>query len=332
MPQPAAAPPATDIYLLSLSGGLASMKGAKPAPVSAAAGYDNQPNVQSRWRQDPVRRELETANRSTSTCSSAPAGAVTQLTQTPENENSPTYLPEGMGEPGGFSVVRTEPDKAQRLWRFDAQGRNPQLVLADVKPVGYHAWVKAGSLALFVLGPPATLQIASVSTGKAEIAAEDIGRSLHRIPGTPHVSFVQRDAAASSGSSSSIVSKQIEPLVKAVEGSADGEMTWMPDGKTILMSAGPKVFSWTRGGAGWTKCSTPRSIRSALYRESRSRRRRTPWRLSSRRWGDRREMWCAGRVGTPIRRRAMAVSRMSLFAAAWGAFGRMSPHYVTTQE
>jgi len=37
------------------------------------------------------------------------------------------------------SVVRTEADRSQRLWRFDAQGRNPQIVLTKVKPIGYHA-------------------------------------------------------------------------------------------------------------------------------------------------------------------------------------------------
>ena len=41
---PAAPPPATDIYVVALPDGVASMKLAKPAPVSVAAGYDNQPN------------------------------------------------------------------------------------------------------------------------------------------------------------------------------------------------------------------------------------------------------------------------------------------------
>ncbi len=27
----------------------------------------------------------------------------------------------------------------------------------------------------------------------------------------------------------------------------------MPDGKTIVMSAGTKVWSWTRGAAGWVE-------------------------------------------------------------------------------
>ena len=35
-------------------------------------------------------------------------------------------------------------------------------------------------------------------------------------------------------------SKKIDPLVKAVEGSSDRDYAWMPDGKTILMSAGTK--------------------------------------------------------------------------------------------
>ena len=50
-----------------------------------------------------------------------------------------------------------------------------------------------------------------------------------------------------------ISSKTIEPLVKAVDGSTDRDMAWMPDGRTLLMSAGTKVFSWTRGAAGWTE-------------------------------------------------------------------------------
>jgi Tol biopolymer transport system component len=254
-PQPSApaAPPGTDIYLITLSNGLASMKDAKPVPVSVAPGYDNQPMFSPDGG-----RILFAANhdgKQTDVFVFERAGdRVMPLTETPENENSPTFLPSGLGDPGGFSVVRTEPDKSQRLWRFDAQGRNPQLLLTDVKPVGYHAWVDKDVVALFVLGSPATLRIASVSTGKAQIIEDGIGRSLHRIPGTRLVSFVN---SAASGEyvirQIDVDSKKVEPIVKAVEGSADRDMAWMPDGKTILMSSGTKVFSWTRGAAGWTE-------------------------------------------------------------------------------
>jgi Tol biopolymer transport system component len=249
-----AAPPGTDIHLLQLSGGLASMKAAKVSPISTFSGYDNQPcfspdgsKLLFAGNRDGKQIDIWEAEL-------AP-GRMTPLTQTPENENSPTYLPEGAGDSGGFSVVRSELDKTQRLWRFDARGRNPQVVLADIKPVGYHAWIDAGTLALFVLGPPSTLQIANVSTGKAEIATEGIGRSLHRIPGTRLVSFVQRDAAGDFlVKQIDPATKKIETLIKGVEGSGtDRDMAWMPDGKTILMSSGTKVFSWTRGEAGWTE-------------------------------------------------------------------------------
>lgn len=34
---------------------------------------------------------------------------------------------------------------------------------------------------------------------------------------------------------------------------SDRDYAWMPDGRTLVMSAGTKVLSWTRGAAGWTE-------------------------------------------------------------------------------
>ena len=108
------------------------MTGAKPLPISTAPGYDNQPMFSADGR-----RILFAANRDGRQINvfeyDRTSSRVSQLTHTPENENSPTYLPAGIGDSSGFSVVRTEPDRSQRLWRFDAQGRNPQVVLTDVK-------------------------------------------------------------------------------------------------------------------------------------------------------------------------------------------------------
>ena len=95
---------------------------------------------------------------------SVAAGTSARVTDTPESEYSPTMTPDG----AHISVIRVESDGAQRLWRFTLDGRAPELVLADVKPVGYHAWTDDHTLALFVLGSPATLQIADTRTGKAD--------------------------------------------------------------------------------------------------------------------------------------------------------------------
>jgi Tol biopolymer transport system component len=246
-----------------MSGGLASLRSAKPSPISNAPGYDNQPNfspdgnrILFAANRDGKQIDIYVFDRATS--------RVTQLTATPENENSPTYTPAGAGAPGSFTVVQSEFDKAgakpaapiQRLWRFNAQGKSPQLILADINPVGYHAWIDADRLVLFVLGAqgkPATLQIASVKTGKAEVVTDNIGRSLHRI-GPGLATFSQREASGEFWIKQiDITSKKIDPLVKAAEGSSDRDYAWLPDGKTILMSAGTKIMSWTRGSSGWTE-------------------------------------------------------------------------------
>jgi dipeptidyl aminopeptidase/acylaminoacyl peptidase len=260
---PAAPPPGTDLYLIPMTSGLGSLKTAKPSPISASPGYDNQPNfspdgsrVLFAGNRDGKQIDIYVFDRGT--------GSATQLTRTPENENSPTHLPAGVGAAGGFSVVQSEfaragtpPPPIQRLWRFNAAGQDPQLILADINPVGYHAWMDADRLVLFVLGAsgkPSTLQIASVKTGKAEVITEGIGRSLHRIPNTRLASFVQRDAAGDFWIKQiDVDSKKIDPLVKVVEGNNERDYAWMPDGKTILMSSGTKILSWTTGAAGWSE-------------------------------------------------------------------------------
>lgn len=263
-PAPNPASPAPfDIYLLPLSNGLASMKTAKPQPLSIAPGYDNQPNFSPDGS-----RVLFAANRDGKQTDifmfDRGSGRVTQVTHTAENENSPTFVPSGAGPSGSFSVVQSEFDSKgerptpaiQRLWRFSADGKSPQLILKDITPVGYHSWIDSGRLALFVLGAPgkpATLQLASVKTGQAEVIVGDIGRSLLRIPGTQLVSFVHRDGAAYIVKQLDPATKRIDVLMKAVDGSSDRDMAWMPDGKTMLMSSGTRIFSWTRGATAWTE-------------------------------------------------------------------------------
>ena len=251
--QAPAAPPATDIHLVPLGNGLSSMKTARPVPVSVTTGYDNQPmfspdgaRILFAANHDGTQTDVFVFDRSTA--------RVSQLTRTPENENSPTFLPGSAGDGGAFSVVRTEADRTQRLWRFDARGGEPRLILTDIKPVGYHAWVDADRLALFVLGPPNSLQLASVKTGKGEVVASGIGRSLHRIPGTRLVSFVHREPSGQFWIKQiDIDSKKIEPLTTVVEGNSERDLAWMPDGKTILMSGGTRIYSWTRGASAWSE-------------------------------------------------------------------------------
>ena len=244
--QPAAPPPSTDIYELTFDGTVEGLKAGKLQPVSTASGYDNQPAYTPDG--DAI---LFTANRDGKQMDiyefTRATRRVTQLVATPEGEYSPTPTPDGKG----FSVIRVEADSTQRLWRFDRNGSNPRLVLTDIKPVGYHAWIDDDQLALFVLGQPATLQHARVSTGKGTVIAQSIGRSLQRIPNTSAISFVHREAPKD------VWIKQFDArtgavtaLVRPVAGSDEPYVAWMNDG-TVLTAAGSRLFAWRRGDKDW---------------------------------------------------------------------------------
>jgi hypothetical protein len=120
-------------------------------------------------------------------------------------------------------------------------------------------WADARTLALYVLGSPATLQLADVESGKAEVIASGIGRSLQRIPGRNTISFVVREPAPAAGSSPMLTIRELDPktrqtttLVRAVAGATEADCVWTPDGMLLMAQAGV-LYGWRRGDADWTR-------------------------------------------------------------------------------
>ena len=253
--QPAAqAPPDTEVYLAPLKIGNGTIEVGEAVNVSNNPGYDNQPfftpdgsallftSVRGGGTQSDIYRYDLASKR------------IARVTSTAESEYSPTVTPSN-----ALSVVRVELDgnNTQRLWQFTPAGTDPKVVLENVKPVGYHAWANDHTLALFVLGQPATLQVADTRDGSARIVATDIGRSIQRIPGTGatrEISFVQRERA---GDTARLVIKKlnvttgdITVLTPAVDGATEADTAWTPDG-TLLMTHGGTLHAWRAGQTGW---------------------------------------------------------------------------------
>ena len=251
------APPDTEIYLAPMKATNGALEIGPAVNITNNPGYDNQPfftpdgkavlftSARGGIPTDIYRYDIA-------------AKQISQVTSTPESEYSPTITPAG-----NLSVIRVELDEAktQRLWQFTADGRDPRVVLEKVKPVGYHAWADGQTLALFVLGQPATLQLADTRTGTAVVVASDIGRSIQRIPGQPAnaISFVQRERT---GDGVSLVIKELNPstrqvavLTPAVAGSREADCAWTPDG-TLLMVNGGTLYGWRRGQSGWIDITT----------------------------------------------------------------------------
>jgi hypothetical protein len=143
------------------------------------------------------------------------------LTRTSESEYSAAVTPDGRS----VAVIRVEKDSTQRLWRFPIAGGAPSVVLADIKPVGYFAYLDANTLALFVLGgpnSPSTLQIADTRTGRGTVVTTAPGRSIQHVPGGRRASFTQRIAGKT-------VLQTVDPTPKADGSFAIDTVAALPD-------------------------------------------------------------------------------------------------------
>ena len=252
-----AQPPDTEVFLARLTIEGNKITVSAPENISNSPGYDNQPS----FTPDGAAVLFTSARGGVPPGGGAPQmdiyrydiakKAVSAVTNTPESEYSATVTPDGQH----ISVIRVEADKAQRLWKFPLGKGEPSLVLTDVKPVGYHAWTDANTVAMFVLGEPATLQVGDIRTGKAQIAARNIGRSLQPIPGGG-VSFIQqageRDQRTLTVSELAVRNgvAATTALISAAPGATEEFVAWTPDG-TLLMAAAGQLYAWRRGETAW---------------------------------------------------------------------------------
>ncbi|MHB1312354.1 MAG: TolB family protein [Gemmatimonadaceae bacterium] len=232
--------PSTDIWMATLDGRGVPHVG-RAENLTHRPGYDNQPSftpdgsailytvVEGTGPSDIWRIDLGSRARSRVTTSGV------------ESEYSATPMPDGLH----FSSVRVEADSTQRLWKFAMAGQEaPSVLLPDIKPVGYHVWASDVTLGLFVLGSPATLQIADVRTGTAEVAARNIGRALQKIPGRNAISFQQLRADGAWITAYDLATGRSTPIAKCPD-RADYHI-WTPEG-VLLTASGSKVLAWVNG-------------------------------------------------------------------------------------
>ena len=242
--QSSAQAPATDIAIVSIEAGRVAPGSFRR--VTDRASYDNQPSF---LPDGSLVFTSMTDDQSTNIRHFSPdTGTTRDLITTPESEYSATAVP---GR-DAVSVIRDYGNLKQQLWSYPVPGRGePSLLLDDVNPVGYHAWIDTDRLLLFVLGEPPTLQVATVGPGPGKVIAQNPGRSLARIPGSSKMSFVLKESeSAWTLTSFDPESGGLESIVRMPEGSED--LAWAPDGSAWT---GTEANLWTYrpGGKAWEK-------------------------------------------------------------------------------
>ncbi len=205
-----------------------------PKNVTNHPGYDNQPSFHTDQPMlyyssfnDEGRADIKSYNYKT--------GATTLITQTPEREYSPTLTP----DKNSLSCIIQRDNGAQDLGKYPVDGGESSIII-DNMIVGYHAWADNSHLALFILGEPNKLHYYRLPTKEDIVLAQNIGRSLHKIPGERAISFIQK------ASDANWEIKKLEPekmkitrLAATLPGRED--ITWTADGK-IISSDGTKIY------------------------------------------------------------------------------------------
>jgi Tol biopolymer transport system component len=229
-------PGGTDIWVLEFGTRAGGLEAWGPRNVTSRPGYDNQPHYATDGSllyvaQEGVRSDLWRWNPAT--------GTKDRLTLTVDaSEYSPTPIPGGRG---AISFVKVEPDSTQRLWRMERDGDETAVLFADIAPVGYHAWLDEEHVALYVLGEPATLQIAEVASGATRTVAEGIGRSPQAVPGRRAVSFTRQTP---DGIVVEVYDADTDATATAATLPAGAEYhAWTPDG-VLLTASDEGILAW----------------------------------------------------------------------------------------
>src|SRR5215213_2208125 len=232
---------ATDIVLfdMKVEKGNIVLSGAKN--ITNHKGYDNQPFFHPTQSliyyssfNDSGRSDIKIYNYN--------AKSTANLTNTREREYSPTVTPDGKF----ISCIIQRDNGVQDLAKYPIDGGKPIVLINHLK-VGYHAWAGENKLLMFILDDSIhnSLHYYYLDKNADTVLAENIGRSLHHIPGQNAISFVQKVSDKQSvikkfDMNTGIISTITETLP------GQDQLTWLKDGK-IIMSDGTKLW-WFQPG------------------------------------------------------------------------------------
>lgn len=235
----------SEIYLFDINFKNGKFALSNPVNITGHKGYDNQPSfhpilpiVYYASANDSGRTDIKSYE--------YVKGMTRQVTITSEREYSPTVTPNEYY----LSCIIQRDNGQQDLGQY-LIGGGPAKVLINTLKVGYHTWVDANNLLLFVLADSTNnLHYYNLSTQQSTIIAPKPGRSLHKIPNQQAFSFIDKS------SPDQWVIKQFDPATKTTTPivntvSKSEDICWTTNGY-ILTSDGEKLYAYKpQSGKEW---------------------------------------------------------------------------------
>lgn len=232
----------SEIYILDIKEKKGNITLSNPQNITNRLGYDNQPSFHKTEKllyfssfDENGRADLRSYNLKTK--------ETKNITKTQEREYSPTLTP----DEDYLSCIIQRDNGAQDLGKYPVEG-GEAIVILDNLIVGYHVWADNSHLALFVLGKdgaPNTLHYLQLPTREDTVLAENIGRSLHRIPSEEAISYVTKVSAGNWEIRKLNLDKlNSEKIANTLPGKED--ICWTAEG-TLLSSDGEKIYMLQNG-------------------------------------------------------------------------------------
>ena len=234
------AQPGSEIYLFDLKIKKDKLSISNGKNITNHIGYDNQPFFHPN-ESLIYYSQADTSGRTDILVYDYSKNTTKKITETSEREFSPTVTPDGKF----LSCIIQRDDGVQDLAKYSLAGGTPSVLINNLK-VGYHAWVNETDLILFVLGEPHTLRWYSLLSKKDTIIAGNIGRSLHGIPKSSEMSFVDKSADTWMIKKLDTKTRIASNITLTLPGHED--LSWTSDGK-IIMSDGERLYYFHPGSS-----------------------------------------------------------------------------------
>jgi len=230
------AQPNTNVYLFDIVYHYPGVSFENMQVVSDQIGYDNQPS----FFDDNTILFVSTRNEQTDIAKyDISSKTASWLTNTPfGSEYSPLRAPNSED----VSAIRLDKNGLQRLYRYDHNTWEPELLIENLK-VGYHVWDTEKQLVTSVLVKDGmNLMLNYLPEKKHNTIYQGVGRSLHKIPNSKKIGFINTLNGASIISSYHPLTGQIKELFRMPSQAQD--ICWfekttilIPNGKQIMIAS-----------------------------------------------------------------------------------------------
>lgn len=171
-----------------------------------------------------------------------------------QNTKSSEYSPLKVKDEEAISLIKQGLDNTQKLYKYSLKD-SVQIPLVEDLIVGYHAWIDKENVALAILeNNGLSLNIYNTVTKQNETVAKNIGRSLHKIPKSNLISYVDKSEAQWKINSYDPESKTSTFILNVIENSED--VFWTTKG-ILVTGVDNKIYKFDpKADEDWVKIGT----------------------------------------------------------------------------